>query len=39
MSSKGTKFAVLALVVLGMMLVLAPIVLQAGVGVVSLPPL
>ncbi len=39
MSSNGTKFAVIALVVLGLMLVLAPIMLEAGFGVVSLPPL
>ena len=39
MSSNGRKIALFALVVLGLMLVLVPIVLEPGFGVVALPPL
>ena len=37
--SDRTKFAVAVLILLGLMLLLVPIVLEAGFGVVALPPL
>ncbi len=37
--SNRTKVAIVALILLGLMLVLVPIVLEAGFGVLALPPL
>jgi hypothetical protein len=35
----SAKIAVIAVILLGLMLVLVPIVLEAGFGIVALPPL
>ena len=37
--SNRAKIALVALVVIGLLVVLVPLVLQAGFGVIALPPL